>query len=311
MELRQLRYFLALAEHRNFSRAASVLGITQQALSYSTTQLERSLQAKLFERTQNHTEITEVGRALQRRARLICGEADLTEREVSALRTGSTGAVTFGVSAEIASKFLPDIVERFTSSRPNVTLTVEVEMSSRLYDRLTAGELEFVVATPAFDPVVYTNLSHERFPGGFVLDSNFLVMRAGHPLLALREPTIRDAARYPWLMPATLPKFTQELFELFERSGATPPPRIVRTDSFWCACAIIRQSDFVALTGREPASAEIDARSLSGFPVPMIQGLRPTIMSTRLRSPIQSATESLMGLFRSVVGAPMTGAATK
>jgi len=305
MELRQLRYFLALAEHRNFSRAAAALGITQQALSYSTTQLERKLQAKLFERTQNHTEITEVGRALQKRARLICGEADLAEREVCALSTGSSGAVAFGVSAEIAARFLPEIVERFTRSRPKVTLTIEVEMSSRLYDRLASGELEFVVATPAFDPVVYATLSHERFSGGYVLDSNFLLMRTGHPLLSLREPSIKDAAKFPWLMPATLPKFTQQLFEMFERAGAGPPPRIVRTDSFWCACSIIRRTDFVALAGREPAAAEIDAKTISGFPVPMIEALRSTIMSTRLHSPIQSATESLMGLFRSLLAAPM------
>lgn len=304
MELRQLRYFLALAEHRNFSRAAQALGITQQALSYSIAQLEKSLQARLFERTQNCTEMTEVGRALERRARVICGEAELVTSEVGALRSGTAGSITFGVGAEIADRFLPGVIERFAQARPRVTLTVEVDVSARLYDRLIAADLEFVIATPAFDPGVYETLVHERFPDGFRLDSNFLVMRPQHPLLALREPTLADAAQYPWVLPAALPRFTREIYAAFERVGAGPPPRVVRTDSFWCGCAIVRQTDFVALTGREPAAIELESGNLSGFPVPSLQAIRSTVMSARERSPIQPATAALMGLFRSVISVP-------
>lgn len=304
MELRQLRYFLALAEHRNFSRAAQVLGITQQALSYSIAQLEKSLQARLFDRTQNYTEMTEVGHALERRARVICGEAEFVSSEVSALRSGTAGSITFGVGAEIADKFLPDVIERFAQTRPKVTLTVEVDISARLYDRLIAAELEFVVATPAFDPDVYETLVHEKFPDGFSLDSNFLIMRPGHPLLSLSEPTLADAAQYPWVLPATLPRFTREIYLAFERAGAGPPPRVVRTDSFWCGCSIVRQTDFVALTGREAAAIELESGALTGFPVPSMQAIRSTVMSARARSPLQPATAALMGLFRSVVSVP-------
>lgn len=305
MELRQLRYFLALAEHRNFSRAAQVLGITQQALSYSIAQLEKNLQARLFERTQNHTEMTEAGRTLERRARLIVGEADLVTGEVNALRSGSVGAIAFGVNTEIAQRFLTTVVERFAQTRPRVTLTVDVDISVRLYDRLVAAELEFVVSTPGFDLDVYDSLTHERFPGGLVVDTNFLVMRAGHPLLALAQPTVKDTTRYPWVMPVSLPHFTRELFAAFDRAGAPPPPRILRTDSFSCAYSIVSQTDFVVLTGRDPAAAELRSGAVSGFPLPGMQTLRHVVMSSRTKSPIQPATAALMGLFRSLVSQPV------
>jgi DNA-binding transcriptional LysR family regulator len=303
MELRQLRHFLALAESRHFGRAAQVAGVSQQALSYSIAQLEKSLNTRLFERNQNATILTASGKLLERRARLICSEARLATGEMLAVSSGTEGVVSFGISSGIASRLLPEVIERYSHTRPKVVLNVSADLSERLYDRLIAGELEFVVAAPRIDVNVYPELEHEKFPGGMTLDSNFLSMRRGHPLLKLTAPRLADAVKYPWLMPATLPDFTDDLFSLFSRQDAVPPRYIVRTDSYHCTYAIIMKTDFVALTGVEAASAQVDAGLIAGFPLQGVDARRPVLMSSRARSEKRVATAALMGIFRSLISA--------
>lgn len=300
MELRQLRHFLALVDHRHFGRAADSLDISQQALSYSIAQLERALNARLFERSQNATTLTHVGQALERRARIICAEASLASREVNALSTGTEGEIHLGVCPAVGARLLPDIVERFSHFRPGIILNCSVDHSTRLYDRLMAGETEFVVAAPSIQVSTYPELEHEPIPGASV-DSNFLSMRRGHPLLRLERPTLADAAKYPWLMPATLPEFTGEVFGAFSRAGVAPPKYIVRIDSFLCTFAIIMRTDFVVLTGRQTVAAELDAGMISGVMLPDLVAKRPVFMSLRKRSPRRSAADALLGLFRSML----------
>ena len=298
MELRQLRYFLALAEHRNFNRAAEALGITQQALSHSIAQLEKSLNTKLFDRALTGSTITAVGRAFEKRARLICGESDLAIREVDALTSGSQGQVRFGVSVSLATQLLPPVVSRFSKSRPKVGLSFTVDLSERLLDQLANGDLEFAVVTPGIEVTAHRDLEHEVFQGGYEVDGNFLLMRAKHPLLDLPTPRLDDAVQFPWIMPETVAMLSRTIFDFFSRGRVNVPRHIVRTDSASGTKALVMESDFVALTGREMAQAEIDAGLLSGFALPGLQLRRPAQICYRARSPLQPACGALVALFR-------------
>ncbi len=298
MELRQLRYFLALAEHRNFNCAAEALGITQQALSHSIAQLEKSLNTKLFDRALTGSTITAVGRAFEKRARLICGESDLAMREVDALTSGSQGQVRFGVSVSLASQLLPPIVSRYAKSRPKVELKFAVDLSERLLDQLAHGDLEFVVVTPGIEATARRDLEHEVFQGGFEVDGNFLLMRPNHPLLDLKAPGLDDIVQFPWIMPETIPMLSRTIFDFFSRNRVNAPRYVVRTDSGPGTKALVMQSDFIALTGREMAQAELDAGLLAGFPLPGLNLRRPAQICYRERSPLQPACAALVALFR-------------
>ena len=96
MDLRHLRYFLAVAEDRNYTRAAERLHIAQSALSRQVRLLEKELGVRLLDRTTHHVELTEAGRLLVERGTALCEEADRLWRDVGALGTEPRGAVTLG-----------------------------------------------------------------------------------------------------------------------------------------------------------------------------------------------------------------------
>ena len=93
MELRQLRHFLAVMDHRHFGRAAAAVSLTQQALSHSISNLERELQVKLFERGPFGAQPSPAGRLFERRARSICAESDFASAEMSP--TGAAARVMY------------------------------------------------------------------------------------------------------------------------------------------------------------------------------------------------------------------------
>jgi DNA-binding transcriptional LysR family regulator len=302
VELKQLRYLLAVADHRSFSKAAETVGVTQQALSHSIAQLERELQARLFVRTQAGAEPTEIGRALVKRARMIAAESDLAEREVQVLRSGQRGNVRFGVGSTIVQQLLPMIVRRFSTSRPKFSLTLRVDLASRLYESLLSGEIDVALTAPGASVLdVGDGELHHEVLDGLEFDANFLVMRADHPLLALPSPTLRDVVAYPWIMPETMTDFVRNLFDLFAREGVAPPGYVLRTDSFWGAGALVHETDFVVWIGRHVYKTEIDAGRLGGLPLPGVTSTRRIVLSHRTRSPLQPAAAALVEVFREVV----------
>jgi DNA-binding transcriptional LysR family regulator len=97
MELRQLRYFLAVAEEGRFARAAERLHITAPSLSQQIQALERELRVTLFERTPQRVAVTAAGASLVRRARVILAEADRARHDVRAADSGNRERLTLRV----------------------------------------------------------------------------------------------------------------------------------------------------------------------------------------------------------------------
>lgn len=301
MELRQIRHFIAIAEHKNFGRAAEALHITQQALSHSIAQLERNMGVRLFDRGQFGAELTAIGTAFLQRAKLACAELELGNLEVSAMAGGAKGHVRIGVSSMVASRILPRVIIRFVAHRPGVGLSVTVDHSRVLYDMLERGELEFLVSTPNAEPSDHPELVHESLGPKLNFDANFLVMRAGHPLLSMPEMTVDALHATPWVMPESLSAHTRLITDFFQHHDLPPPPTVVRTDSFFCAKALVAQSDFVALLGAEAASAEIEAGMFTGIRLDGFSAMLPGFLIHRRRSKLQPAARELVRIFRHII----------
>jgi DNA-binding transcriptional LysR family regulator len=136
MDLRQLRYFVVLADELHFRRAAERLNITQAPLSLAIQGLERELGATLFNRTQRHVELTESGAALRVEARAILERVQRSRETIRDLADGITGSLRIGVTpACCLMPFFGNLVSAFRSARPKVRVTVH-EMSSM--DQLVA-----------------------------------------------------------------------------------------------------------------------------------------------------------------------------
>ncbi|MCU1530003.1 MAG: Hca operon transcriptional activator HcaR [Frondihabitans sp.] len=161
MDLRQMEYFVALAEAQQFTRAAEVTRVSQSGLSAAIRTLEDELQTPLFTRTTRRVELTGAGRALLPHARALLAQAVAGRDAVVAARGEVTGDLRVGSEQCLGVIDLPDLLTRFHGRYPKVTITFEQAGSSGLLSRLRAGDLDI-----AFVASAEGGLPLGRFPTG-------------------------------------------------------------------------------------------------------------------------------------------------
>lgn len=125
MELRQLRYFVAVAEEMHFRRAAERLRLAQPSLSQQIQQLEEELGAQLFERRTRSIALTAAGSRLLLRARIILGNVDDAAREVQQVAQGLTGTLSIAFVSAALVGVLPRILRAFTARVPKVEIRLD------------------------------------------------------------------------------------------------------------------------------------------------------------------------------------------
>lgn len=192
MELHQLRYFVAVAEHGGFSRAAEHCRVAQPSLSFQIKRLETELGQPLFDRLKRGVALTEAGRLLLPRAQRILAEVreagEAIERDLSQGR----GTVHLGAIPTIAPYLLPPAFERFTKSFPESSLHVHEDYTERLVTALVGGELDFaVLSTPLDHPALEVEvIGLERLL--VALPPAFADRHPGPPSIAdlTREPAV-------------------------------------------------------------------------------------------------------------------------
>lgn len=133
LELRHIRYFLAVADERNFTRAAARLGIGQPPLSQQIRDLEREIGAALFHRIPQGAELTEAGRAFLEVVRVIPDQVERAVRAARRAARGETGSLRVGFTGSAPfHPVVPDTIRAFKRSFPQVDLTLEEANTARL-----------------------------------------------------------------------------------------------------------------------------------------------------------------------------------
>ncbi|MDG2531795.1 LysR substrate-binding domain-containing protein [Caulobacter endophyticus] len=149
MELRHVRYFVALAEELNFTRAAARLGIGQPPLSQQIRDLETEIGYPLFLRRPHGAELTEAGRAFLAEARQILEQAERAKEAARRAGGGHVGALRVGFTS--SANFHPAVTEAFSVfhwTYPDASLIVEESHSARLTERLLHSELDAAFVRP-------------------------------------------------------------------------------------------------------------------------------------------------------------------
>ncbi|MGH2913659.1 MAG: LysR family transcriptional regulator [Solirubrobacteraceae bacterium] len=142
MELRQLRYLVALAEELSFTRAAANEHVAQPALSQQIRRLEDEVGLALVERTTRHVALTEAGELLVVRARRVLAELENAHSELEALRGMSSGHVTIGAMHTMGPVDLSLALAGFHDLHPGVGLTVREQSSEEMAEMLRIDELD-------------------------------------------------------------------------------------------------------------------------------------------------------------------------
>ena len=122
MEFRQIRYFLAVAEYRNFTQAANVLHIAQPTLSQQISELERTLNIKLLYRTKRSVELTPAGEALRKEAILLEEQYQRCLKTVAACRSGESGKIVLATLDTMEFTFLPEFFSLFVKKHPSIEI---------------------------------------------------------------------------------------------------------------------------------------------------------------------------------------------
>ena len=144
VEIRQLRYFVTVAEELHFGRAARRLYMTQPPLSAQIHRLEIECGALLFDRTGHQVALTATGEVLLSYARQILAEADEALRVTTSAGRGHIGSLRIGMSSSMPHSLLPDILSAFSKEHPSVGIELQVVTLDRVLPALQERQVDLV-----------------------------------------------------------------------------------------------------------------------------------------------------------------------
>jgi DNA-binding transcriptional LysR family regulator len=175
MELRQLRYFVAVAEEGSFTRAAVRLHLSQPPLSQQIKSLEAKLGVALFRRLHDGASLTEAGHCLLREARKILGQVNYAMREVVQTGAGEKGRVRLGSVGAAFFSVLPPIVEHISERLPEIELELIETGANEQIAALERGEMDLgIVHLPV--------ASHSLSQSPIFSECYSAILPLGHPL---------------------------------------------------------------------------------------------------------------------------------
>jgi LysR family hydrogen peroxide-inducible transcriptional activator len=191
VELFQLRYFLAVAAHGNFTKAAAELRISQPALSRAIAKLEDELGQPVLERQTRSVVLTDCGRLLRTRAQEVLAIITNTKAEIT--DDGKTGVVRVGAIPTIAPYFLPGVLRVFAREYPRASVQVVEDVTVRTLSRCDEGDVDVaVIALPASRKYLEIEELFE--------EELFAVLPSRHPLARKKRLTIDDLKPHPFVL---------------------------------------------------------------------------------------------------------------
>ena len=177
MELRHLRYFIAVAEELHFGRAAQVLGISQPPLSQQIQALEQEVGARLFERTNRRVELSEAGRLFLHEARLVLAQVDKAADVARRAQLGQLGELKIGFTSSAPfNSSIPQAIFAFRQAFPAVHLNLQEMSSTEVAESLVDESIQVGLMRPLPLPDSLSVIELMREP-------LVAVLNAGHPLV--------------------------------------------------------------------------------------------------------------------------------
>ncbi len=219
MNIHYLRYFIAVAEHLNFSKAADHLYIAQPGLSQGIANLERQLGVKLFDRDRRSVKLTAAGKAFLKEAVEITAKLDEAVEKARWVDANWLGDLNLGFLPSLGKILLPQWISEFRQKYPAVNLKLKQYTMATLHIALEHGDLD----------IGYTRSFALQGTSGFTCqkistDSISAVMRSDHPLAGQDYIELSELAHEHFIMLAQqeAPQWHNLVVQIFARRGFTP-----------------------------------------------------------------------------------------
>jgi DNA-binding transcriptional LysR family regulator len=242
LKTRQLLLLVALAEEGNIHRAAQVLNMTQPAASKLLKDLEDVLEVPLFERLPRGMKPTWYGETMIRHARVALASLNQAHEELTALKAGRFGQVGVGAITSPGLTLLPPAVALVKREQPDLRISLEIETSPVLLERLEQGKLDIVLAR-LFVEHDKSKLRYQPLTEELVC----AVVRPGHPLLGESGLTLRDVQGSGWIVPPAGSVLRHRFELMFQEAGLTPPTNVIETAALLFITRMLQQSDMMAV----------------------------------------------------------------
>lgn len=237
----QLRLMVALADSGQISAAAAQLAMTQPAASRLLGELEKAVRTKLYERHPRGISLTDAGRLLASRARIVLRQLDDAQRELDQMTSGARGLVRIGTVTGPGLEIVLPTIRELRVTYPEIELAVQVDTSDKLGEALLSHELDFYLGRlpEGIDPmsVILRPVGPEPLS---------LIVRSGHPLEKRRNIPLADCLAFDWVFqaPGGLLRRTTETY--LQEKGLDPPARILSTSSLLLTLALISETNAIA-----------------------------------------------------------------
>lgn len=194
MELRVLRYFLAVAREENITKAAGLLHISQPSLSRQLMQMEEELGVKLFRRSKHSVILTDEGRLLRRRAQEIVALADKAEKELAQGEETISGEIAIGCGETKNMAYLSQMMVSFREQYPDVTFEIYTAIADDVTERLENGVLDFGLL---MEPVDISKYNFCKLP---LKDRWCVLIRKDDPLAEKENISSADLVDVPLII---------------------------------------------------------------------------------------------------------------
>lgn len=294
MDLRQLRYFVALATQQHYGKAAGVLHVTQPALSRQIRLLEEELGVQLFERHARGAAPTDEAHLLLERAVFLLRYAEQIKADLLARQSAPRGPVAVGMSPGLAQQLTVMLTQAVVQQLPGVRLRVIEGFAPSLQDMLARGEVDIALLV---DPIDRSNLVSEP-----LLDERIcLIGKPDDPRLRKPRARIRDLAGVPLVMTGLVKSGVRLKLEDAAARAKVELLPVVEVETAEVARRLVL--DGVGLTAHFAAAVieDIAAGRLRAVP---LEGLTLHRAIARAADrPVSRATDAIMSLLRSLIEA--------
>jgi DNA-binding transcriptional LysR family regulator len=248
LKTRQLLLLVALAEEGNIHRAAQVLNMTQPAASKLLKDLEDVLEVSLFDRLPRGMRPTWYGETMIRHARVALASLNQAHDEVEALKAGRFGQVSVGSITAPGLVLLPPAVALVKQEHPSLRVSLQIETSDVLMERLVHGKLDMLVSR-LFAQHDKSDLRYEVLTEEPVC----AITRPGHPLLGVANLTLRDALSSGWIVPPAGSILRHRFDLMFQEVGLEAPINVIETSALLFTTKMLQQSDMIGVVATDVA----------------------------------------------------------
>lgn len=241
LELRNVSYFLAVANEGSLRAAARKLGVTQPALTKAIRRLEDEAGVPLFERQARGVTPTTYGEAFWRHAKALKASMTEASSEIEALKRGAAGLVRIGAGPSWLVRNVPDAISTFRKERPKAQVQISGGLDDELKTALRGGALDLVLAAL---PDEGLDVDLEREP--LSVDEYRVIADVDHPLHGESEPDLADFLAYPWILPRSATYMVGRLDALFRARGLPTPQPVIETDMVSTKLELMRGTQFLS-----------------------------------------------------------------